>query len=118
MRIRYGRLAALAGILTLAGCEATVSPPPADPGLCPNVYQPVCVRLDDGRRQTFPNACTAVAEGHQGYAPGACETPKPDRICPNIYQPVCGEIGGRLSTYTNDCVAGASGARVVRRGPC
>ncbi|MCI5074334.1 Kazal-type serine protease inhibitor domain-containing protein [Oricola sp.] len=110
--------AALAATFALAGCDATISPPPADAGLCPNVYQPVCARIENGQQRTYPNACSAVAEGYRAYSPGACDKLRSDRVCPQIHQPVCAQIGGRLATYTNDCVAGAEGARVVRQGAC
>jgi len=115
-RATWAAAAALA--LTLAGCEATVTPPPANPGLCPQIYQPVCARTGGGRQQTFPNACTAEAQGYRAYSPGECQAAPSDRVCPQIYQPVCAARAGRLSTYPNDCVAGAQGARVVRPGPC
>jgi hypothetical protein len=109
--------AAAAFLLTLAGCEATVTPPPANPGFCPKIYQPVCARTPGGQR-TFPNACTAEAEGFRAYSPGECRPVASDRICPQIYMPVCAERAGQLMTYPNDCVAGAQGARLVRQGPC
>ena len=101
----------------LSGCEATVNPPPADPQYCPQVYQPVCARTEEGGK-TFPNACVARASGYEGYAPGACGPRKPDRVCPQIYQPVCAQIGNQYRTYSNDCVAGAEGARAVYQGAC
>lgn len=110
--------AAAAFVLTLAGCERTISPLPANPGLCPNIYQPVCARTGNGQSQTFPNACTAEAQGYRAYSPGECQPAAPDRICPQVYQPVCAERAGQLATFPNDCVAGAQGARVVRQGSC
>jgi hypothetical protein len=115
---RRKRAAAMAAMaLALAGCEA-VNPPPADPGLCPKIYQPVCARTGGGQTRTFPNACTAEASGFRAYSPGACQQSAPDRVCPQVYLPVCARIGGQLATYPNDCIAGAQGAQVVRKGPC
>lgn len=113
-------LLAVAGtsMLTIAGCERTISPPPANPGLCPKIYQPVCARTGGGAQRTFPNACTAEAEGFRAYSPGECQPVAQDRICPQVYLPVCAERAGQFATYPNDCVAGAQGARVVRQGPC
>ncbi len=39
----------------------------------------------------------------------------PNVACPMIYAPVCGCNG---KTYGNDCVAQASGIRVVAKGEC
>ena len=109
--------AAGAFALTLAGCDTVVAPPPANPGLCPKIYQPVCARTPNGQ-QTYPNACTAEAEGYRAYSPGECQPVAQDRVCPQIYMPVCAARAGQLTTYPNDCVAGAQGARVVRQGAC
>lgn len=117
-RIVPSVLFVLAACLALASCEATVAPRPSDPGLCPQLYQPVCARTDGGRSQTFPNACVAQASGYSAFSPGECPQNKPDRICPQIYQPVCAVRAGQYRTYSNECVAGGQGARVVYQGPC
>lgn len=114
------------------------------PAGCPEVYNPVC-GCDD---VTYSNECFArqaqVAIAHRGACddqlacggdsnlecdegsgcfiePGNCAEdaagqcrPKPE-ACFRIYDPVCGCDG---VTYSNSCVAFASGATVASRGAC
>ena len=68
--------AALAQAATPTAAEAlppdAFAPPPQDFSLCEEadrgpmcaqVYQPVCALIDTGAWTTYPNACTACAEG-------------------------------------------------------
>ncbi|KAI8891623.1 hypothetical protein BC833DRAFT_626659, partial [Globomyces pollinis-pini] len=42
----------------------------------------------------------------------------PQTICPAIFAPVCGSLKGVQTTYSNDCVAKAAGAKVLNKGEC
>ncbi|WP_426236087.1 Kazal-type serine protease inhibitor domain-containing protein [Pararhizobium sp. DWP1-1-3] len=47
------------------------SGPPREPQMCTNEYAPVCAR-QGGREQTFPNGCTAQAQGFRVIGDGEC----------------------------------------------
>ena len=43
------------------------------PEICTQDYTPVCGKLANGERRTYPNACSACAKAEVvGYAPGEC----------------------------------------------
>ncbi|RME93099.1 MAG: hypothetical protein D6772_16245, partial [Bacteroidetes bacterium] len=99
---------------------------------CATVYEPVC----GCNGITYTNQCTADAAGVLSTTPGPCPTTNcydPQYVvtssatsvddetgvitahCPSTYDPVCGCNG---VTYTNACLAEASGIRVFTAGTC
>lgn len=139
MRIRSfaGAAAGLAGaIFILAGCVVVEEgpgyrpAPPSRPGpvACTREYQPVCGERR-GERQTFPNACTARADGYRVSHAGACRSSggwdRPDRdrprrpqACTREYAPVCARKGRDTRTFSNACEARSADYRVVGSGRC
>lgn len=138
MRIRSfaGLTAGLAAALVLAGCVVVEEgpghrpPPPPRPGgpaACTYEYAPVCAERR-GDRQTFPNACTARAEGYRIAHPGQCRSgggggnwdgdrDRP-RACTREYAPVCARRGRDVRTFGNACEARAADYRIVGPGRC
>jgi len=103
------------------------------PQMCTREFDPVCARR--GRReQTFPNACTAEADGFRVVGRGECrgagrpdnrpdERPesRPDdrpQACTREFAPVCARRGENVQTFANDCEAQARGFRVIAGGEC
>ena len=116
--------------LGLSACTVTVDegnppPRPRPGGMCPRIYMPVCAERF-GERQTFSNDCVAESRGFRVLYAGECRRapppPRPDpdggTVCPMIHAPVCAKQGGVFRTFSNSCVARASGFRVVDNGPC
>ena len=113
----------------LSACTVTVDegnppPRPRPGGMCPKIYMPVCGERY-GERQTFPNDCVAQSRGFRVLYDGQCRAPRPPRpnpdeatICPMIHAPVCARQGGLFRTFSNSCIAEASGFRVVEDGEC
>lgn len=129
-------IVSLVGLLaiSLAACTVTVdegNPPPRPrpprPDICPRIYMPVCAERY-GERQTFANDCEAESRGFRIISEGECRrTPRPPRpepnpdeatVCPLIQAPVCARQGGLFRTFSNSCIAEASGFNVVDNGPC
>jgi Kazal-type serine protease inhibitor domain len=106
------------------GAPGVYPPPGPRPGFCTREYRPVCGVRGYGERQTFPNACTAEAEGYRIVQRGECRPIRPPQsdadvtICPQIYAPVCARQGGVIRTFPNECQADASGFRVIDDGEC
>lgn len=76
--------------------------------VCPAVYNPVCVTLDNGEIITFSNACEAECAGFEEGDWTSCE---PNECgCPEFYDPVCviGANGDTL-TFSNHCFAECAG---------
>ncbi|MCB0630644.1 MAG: PKD domain-containing protein [Saprospiraceae bacterium] len=76
--------------------------------VCPAVYNPVCVTLDDGTVITFGNRCEAECAGFKEGDWQACE---PNECgCPEFYDPVCviGPNGDSLQ-FSNICFAECAG---------
>lgn len=78
--VRFRKMSLPASILLsaflLAGCRETMprperpsKPPPAH--ACTREYAPVCA-AKGWKRKTFPNACTARADGYLVIADGPC----------------------------------------------
>jgi hypothetical protein len=127
-------LIATAFVLALTSCTVVVDEPAPDgpgvfppgprPGICTREYRPVCGVRGYGERQTFPNACTAEAEGYRIVQRGECRPIRPPQyddgpaVCPQIYTPVCARQGEVIRTFPNECQADASGFRVIEDGPC
>jgi len=43
------------------------------PQMCTQIYLPVCARLRDGTRRTYPSGCTACADANVvGHRPDGC----------------------------------------------
>lgn len=120
----------------LAGCVVVEDgpghrPPPPRPGpsACTYEYAPVCGERR-GDRQTFPNACTARADGYRVVHGGECRRadrpdlrpgPRPDRpprACTREYAPVCARRGRDVRTFGNACEARAADYRIVGPGRC
>jgi Kazal-type serine protease inhibitor domain len=130
-----GRMIATALALALTSCTVVVDepapprpgvyppPPGPQPGLCTRQYRPVCA-VRPGERQTFPNGCTAEAEGFRVIYSGECRPVRPPQsdagpvVCPQIYAPVCARQGSVLRTFPNECQAEGSGFRVIDDGEC
>jgi hypothetical protein len=128
-----GRIFTAALVLALTSCTVVVDepnpprpgvypPPPGPrPGICTREYRPVCA-VRPGQRQTFPNGCTAEAEGFRIIYSGECRPvrePEPGPIvCPQIYAPVCARQGSVIRTFPNECQAEGSGFRVIDDGEC
>lgn len=118
-------MAALGMVLT--SCTVTVdeSAPPSRPAMCTREYQPVCAGRF-GERETFSNACVARAEGFDVIHRGECRRrppvvdPGPGEgvVCPMIHAPVCARQGRVFRTFSNSCIADASGFRVIADGEC
>lgn len=121
-----------AAAIMLAGCTVVEDgpghrPPPPRPGgstACTFEYAPVCGERR-GDRQTFPNACTARADGFRVIHAGQCRRGSgPDRdrdrarACTREYAPVCARQGRDVRTFGNACEARAADYRVVSRGRC
>lgn len=74
---RSGRLASraafalAAGILAFGLGSCQLQPRPKHLRACTMDYRPVCA-FKDGKRQVFPNRCSAEAEGASGVTPGEC----------------------------------------------
>lgn len=148
MRIRsfVGAATGLAGaIFILAGCVVVEegpgyrpAPPRPGPVACTREYQPVCGERR-GERQTFPNACTARADGYRVSHAGACRSSgnsgtigggsggwnRPDRdrprqpqACTREYAPVCARRGRETRTFPNACEARSADYRVIGSGRC
>jgi hypothetical protein len=134
--MRKLHLTATAMVLALTSCTVVVDepapgrpgvyppPPPGPrPGICTREYRPVCATRP-GERQTFPNACTAEAQGFRIQYSGECRPVRPPQYdddpvaCPQIYAPVCARQGSVIRTFPNECQADASGFRVIEDGPC
>lgn len=118
--------------VTLAGCVVVEDgpgyrPPPPRPGgpsACTYEYAPVCGERR-GDRQTFPNACSARADGYRIVHAGQCRRgggagPGPDRprVCTREYAPVCARRGRDVRTFGNACEARAADYRVIGSGRC
>jgi Kazal-type serine protease inhibitor domain len=134
--MRKLQLTATAFILALSSCTVVVDEPaPAGPGIyppspgprpgiCTREYRPVCGVRSYGERQTFPNACTAQAQGFRIQYSGDCRPVRPPQydeepvVCPQIYAPVCARQGSVMRTFPNECQAEGSGFRVIDDGEC
>lgn len=85
--------------------------------VCPEVYNPVCVTLDDGTVLTFDNRCKAECAGFDAADWTACE---PNNCgCPEFYDPVCviGANGDSLR-FSNICFAECAGYAPDQVVPC
>ena len=133
MRIRSfaGLATGIAAAFVLAGCvveegpgHRPLPPRPGGPTACTYEYAPVCAERR-GDRQTFPNACTARAEGYRIAHPGECrrggggdwDRERP-RACTREYAPVCARRGRDVRTFGNACEARAADYRIVGPGRC
>lgn len=117
--------------VVLAGCTVVddgpgYRPPPPRPGgptACTYEYAPVCGERR-GDRQSFPNACTARADGYRVIHAGECRRgnrPGPDRpprACTREYAPVCARRGRDVRTFGNACEARAADYRILGAGRC
>lgn len=113
----------------VAGCTVAVDEPPSRGDACTREYAPVCAARGDERR-TYSNSCMARASGNRVIHDGECrgggrdrdrdrgrERDRP-RACTQQYDPVCARRGGERRTFSNSCMARASGADVVHEGEC
>lgn len=85
--------------------------------VCPAVYNPVCVLLDDGTQVIFSNSCEAQCAGFTEEDWSSCE---PNECgCPEFYDPVCvaGPNGDTL-TFSNHCFAECAGYEPDQFYPC
>jgi hypothetical protein len=62
----------------------------------------------------FMFASTSVSEAAKKKAAAAA----PSLGCAPFWVPVCGKKGKAMTTYTNQCMAKAAGARVASQGEC
>ena len=86
----------------------------ACPIFCPDLYMPVCGRID-GVNKTYANACFAMVAGAVVLDQGVC----PGKICTQLWMPVCAVTpSGTLKTFTNRCWAINSGSRILHAGKC
>lgn len=102
----------------------------SDPDLCDPTFDPVC----GCNGVTYLNSCVAQANGLSNFSFGICDNICLDSEyipvasgaiideegiitldCPNNLDPVCGCNG---ITYTNECIAEASGVTFYTSGPC
>ena len=102
----------------------------SDPNLCDPTFDPVC----GCNGVTYLNSCVAQANGLSNFSFGICDDIclDPEYVpvatgaiidddgvitldCPNDLDPVCGCNG---ITYTNECIAEASGVTFYTFGPC
>ncbi|PHN07481.1 PKD domain-containing protein [Flavilitoribacter nigricans] len=85
--------------------------------VCPAVYNPVCVTLDNGSVITFANACEASCAGFQEGDWSSCE---PNECgCPEFYDPVCTiSPAGDSLTFSNLCFAECAGYAPDQVFPC
>ena len=142
--MRTGQSIAAALLFGLTACTVIVDEPGPRPGVypprpgpqpqfCTREYRPVCGERF-GERQTFPNECVAQTRGFRIINDGECRRISPPQlhseplpphrpdggavVCAQIYAPVCARQGRILRTFSNECVADASGFDVVDDGPC
>ena len=129
--LRHARMVAVLVLAALAGCTVDTGPAPGPrpqplprpPQACTMEYMPVC-GIRGRRQETFPNACTARANGFDVIGRGECRPSRPERpvdrpqACTMDYNPVCGRSGNRMRTFSNACMAEADGFRVIGRGEC
>ena len=141
--MKRGRYITAAILLGLSACTVVVDepnpprpgvypPPGPGPGICTREFRPVCAERY-GERQSFPNDCVAEARGFRVVYDGECRRIRPPQyseplppprpggggvVCPQIYAPVCARQGNILRTFSNECVADATGFDVVGDGPC
>lgn len=88
--------------------------------VCPTVVMPVC----GCNEITYGNSCLAEAAGISNYTNGSCDSSSLDCVqgavdslvvCFEVYDPVC---GCNSVTYSNSCVAEASGISNYFMGSC
>lgn len=83
------------------------------PGICPQIYDPVCARKKKAVL-TYANACLAANDRAVVLTRDVCP-----QACPMIYKPVCAlDADGVARTYGNACAATASGAKVIKQRRC
>lgn len=110
---REGNYKIVLTIGTEDGCQSRVAQEIriGDPNncVCPAIYDPVCVKLDDGFVITFPNACEANCAGFNENLFTECDTTNMC-ACPEIYEPVCVVLdNGDILTFENRCFAECEG---------
>lgn len=119
----------LVALVALSGCVVVEEPgpifPPPGPGpvVCPQIYAPVCAERG-GNFETFPNQCTANAEGFRVVHDGECRRgpspfpPSRPQFCTREYDPVCARRGPIVRTFGNACSARAEGFQIIHGGQC
>ena len=88
---------------------------------CPQIYDPICIKLDDGLVTTYPNACEARCAGFGEDQFTPCDTTN-TCACPEYYDPVCVTLSnGEIRVFSNICFAICEGyisAQPCRPGNC
>lgn len=117
----------LSALFMIAGCVTKAdTQPDRTPKVCPLLYQPVC-GIKGAATANFSNPCEAKRAGYSVMAQGQCrsvDTPAgtvatvPSKACTREYRPVCASNGKIWKSFSNGCMAEASGYRVKKPGNC
>ena len=83
---------------------------------CDDIFDPVCVELEDGFIISFPNACEAECVGYGEDTWVDCGD---ECVCPDVFDPVCVTLDdGEVLFFFNSCYAECEGFTADQFGEC